>query len=86
MPRDYKSWIEMNPLRAYRKSKRPVIPMKHVAMLICTTQTSMQNWEMGLVRPSAQNMAKIAEFMKVSQVDLEGSWTDWMRDKPEKEG
>lgn len=81
VPKTYKQWVEENPLRAFRRTKRR--PGKHVAIELGTTATSMQNWEFGLVRPNPVNMAKIAAYMGESQVDLESAWTLWMRDKPE---
>lgn len=77
-------WVEENPFRAWRK--RRGIAAKHLAPTLRVTANTLQNWDMGLVRPRPRNMSVMAEQMGVTQVELEAAWDRWMDRCPKPPG
>lgn len=80
MPPDeaFKTWIDTNPLRAWRRKND--ISIMRAAVALGVTITTIQSWERGSATPSEPNMTNLE---KVIGTGTAKAWTRWAAKQPE---
>lgn len=75
-----RAWIESNPLRRFRRSKR--LTIADTAAAVGVSNMTVQYWENGSTSPTDENMGKIARLMERPVEDLEREWGEWAAARP----
>jgi transcriptional regulator with XRE-family HTH domain len=78
-----KAWIEANPLRTWRKANGETL--MSAASAVGVSMMTVQLWENGGMRPSDENMAKLAALpgMATCTGALETAWDSWTNQRPQ---
>jgi hypothetical protein len=72
-------WIDTGPIRAWRHSRTPPIPLLTAAGRLGVGMSMMQMYERGIHKPRA---SKHATFAEVLGEDWSERWDEWLARRP----
>lgn len=75
----FAAWVEQNPIRVWRHSRDPHVPLHEAASRLGVGMSMIQMYERGVHRPGPSRKAQFAAVLGESWAS---DWDTWLKNKP----